>query len=140
MENARNTLFPKTREIFEGFKPDQKPTHLISAAFRENCDPIRKTGLKWLDYLHEHRLGGCLADDMGLGKTIQVIALLSRIYPKENKPTLIVMPKSLLLNWRNELERFCPALTFQHPLWHRAGCGTNNRNLAHPHNLRNLAQ
>jgi len=110
-ENARNTLFPKTREIFEGFNLI-KSRRISSPQLQGELRPYQKDGLKWLDYLHEHRLGGCLADDMGLGKTIQVIALLSRIYPKENKPTLIVMPKSLLLNWRNELERFCPALTF----------------------------
>jgi len=37
-------------------------------------------GLSWLIWLHQNRLGGCLADDMGLGKTIQTIALLSRLY------------------------------------------------------------
>lgn len=54
---------------------------------------------------------GCLADDMGLGKTVQTIGLLTLVYPQEKKPTLIVMPRSLLFNWQNELERFAPQLS-----------------------------
>lgn len=110
-ENARETLFPKSRKIFEGFN-SIKNRRVASPLLRGELRPYQKNGLKWLDYLHEHQLGGCLADDMGLGKTIQVIALLLRIYPREKKPTLILMPKSLLLNWRNELERFAPDLSF----------------------------
>ncbi|MBQ8520082.1 MAG: DEAD/DEAH box helicase, partial [Bacteroides sp.] len=55
--------------------------------------------------------GGCLADYMGLGKTLQTIAMLARIYPKTKMPTLIVMPRSLLFNWQNEIQRFAPQLT-----------------------------
>lgn len=65
-------------------------------------------GVKWLKYLYVNKMGGCLADDMGLGKTLQVISLLSLIYPEEKAPTLIVMPRSLLFNWASELARFIP--------------------------------
>lgn len=65
-------------------------------------------GVKWLKYLYDNKMGGCLADDMGLGKTLQVISLLSLIYPEEKAPTLIVMPRSLLFNWASELARFIP--------------------------------
>ena len=71
----------------------------------------QQEGVKWINYLYENNLGGCLADDMGLGKTLQTIAMLSRIYPKIKEPTLIVMPKSLIFNWQNELQRFAPQLT-----------------------------
>jgi SNF2 family DNA or RNA helicase len=47
-----------------------------------------------------------------LGKTLQAITLLSEIYPKEKKPSLIVMPKSLLFNWENEIAKFNPKLSF----------------------------
>lgn len=67
-------------------------------------------GVKWLDYLHNQGLGGCLADDMGLGMTVQTIALLARLYPAETKPSLLVMPRSLLFNWQRGVARFCPAL------------------------------
>jgi len=52
---------------------------------------------------------------MGLGKTIQVIALLlllKRHQPRKAvpKPSLLVLPASLLANWQAELERFAPSL------------------------------
>lgn len=53
-------------------------------------------------------LGGCLADDMGLGKTIQVLALLAGL--KSDKPSLIVVPRSLVYNWKEESARFTPKL------------------------------
>ena len=74
--------------------------------------PYQKFGIKWLKYLYNNKFGGCLADDMGLGKTIQAIALLTMIYPKCRKPSLIIMPKSLLTNWENEFSRFSPDLAY----------------------------
>ena len=56
-------------------------------------------------------MGGCLADDMGLGKTLQVITLLTLIYPGQTEPSLIVMPRSLLFNWADEISRFAPQLS-----------------------------
>jgi superfamily II DNA or RNA helicase len=100
---------PKVREIFEGFNEIPK-RHVPLPRFKGKLRPYQKSGLQWIDYLYAHKLGGCLADDMGLGKTIQAIALLSRIYPKVKRPTLIVMPRSLLFNWESELERFAPQL------------------------------
>ena len=54
--------------------------------------------------------GACLADDMGLGKTIQVIDLLlqrKRLSRRQAKgPALLVVPASLMGNWRQELARF----------------------------------
>lgn len=63
-------------------------------------------GFKWLSILEKYKLGGILADDMGLGKTIQVITLLQN--NKACKPSLIVCPKSLIFNWRNEFNKFTP--------------------------------
>jgi non-specific serine/threonine protein kinase len=42
----------------------------------------QKEGLNWLVFLHENKLGGCLADDMGLGKTLQCIAFLQYLKDK----------------------------------------------------------
>ncbi|MFC1467630.1 DEAD/DEAH box helicase [Verrucomicrobiota bacterium] len=110
-ETARQAL-PKSRNIFRGFNTLTKK-RLALPAFNGELRPYQKAGVKWLHYLHEHRLGGCLADDMGLGKTIQAIALLSKIYPDHTeKPTLLVMPRSLLFNWERELKTFAPHLNF----------------------------
>lgn len=69
-------------------------------------------GLNWLSFLDKNQLGGCLADDMGLGKTLQTIAFLQHIklQNKNNPPSLIIAPTSLIFNWKNEIEKFCPSL------------------------------
>ncbi len=113
IEDKTNTqVFEKSREIFEGF--NKIKSKKIKGLKKVNAElrPYQQQGVKWLEYLHEIKLGGCLADDMGLGKTLQTITLLSSIYPKEKKSTLIVMPKSLLFNWEKEIQKFNPDLTF----------------------------
>ena len=100
----------RSREVLEGFnklKRSRRPAYKVKAKLR----PYQVEGVKWLKYLYDNKLGGCLADDMGLGKTLQTIALLSMIYPKCDKPSLIVMPRSLLFNWEKELDRFAPTIT-----------------------------
>lgn len=109
--NTADENFVKSRKVFAGFNTLAERRVPLSH-FSGKLRPYQKAGLQWLDYLYENKLGGCLADDMGLGKTVQAIALLSRIYPKTKKPTLIVMPRSLLFNWARELETFVPKLTF----------------------------
>ncbi len=83
-----------------------------SAGLRAELRPYQKRGVQWLWTLQGMRLGGCLADDMGLGKTIQVIALLSMLRADEpdSGVDLLVVPASLVDNWRSELERFAPEL------------------------------
>ncbi len=70
------------------------------------------TGYQWLSTLNASNAGGIIADEMGLGKTIQVISLLSEIYENESEASLIIVPLTLVENWRRELLRFAPALTF----------------------------
>jgi non-specific serine/threonine protein kinase len=56
---------------------------------------------------------------MGLGKTIQVLALLLELKAREpaGKASLLVLPASLLANWKAEMKRFAPTLdaAFLHP-------------------------
>ncbi len=68
----------------------------------------QEDGVKWLTILKNYNIGGILADDMGLGKTLQVITLLTGDTKEE--PSLIVCPKSLVFNWKNEFEKFSPNL------------------------------
>lgn len=111
-EKVQGTTFDKARSVFEGFnhiRSQKTRIPEINATLRN----YQKDGYKWLRYLHKHQLGGCLADDMGLGKTLQTITLLSSVYPEEQAPSLIVMPRSLLYNWQNEVQKFNPKLTTQ---------------------------
>lgn len=70
--------------------------------------PYQRTGVKWMKSLANFGMGGILADEMGLGKTIQTIAFVMSEYKKKQKPTLIVVPTSLIFNWRSEIEKFAP--------------------------------
>ncbi len=73
--------------------------------------PYQKIGVNWIWFLSRMGLGACLADDMGLGKTIQVIALLLILKKQKARPSLLILPASLLGNWKSEIERFAPSLT-----------------------------
>ncbi len=87
-----------------------RPSKHLKAELR----PYQKDGLNWLVFLHDNTLGGCLADDMGLGKTLQSIAFLQYLKDqkskKQNAPSLVVSPTSLIFNWINEFEKFAPQL------------------------------
>ncbi|HRY33336.1 MAG TPA: DEAD/DEAH box helicase [Bacteroidales bacterium] len=67
-------------------------------------------GLQWLLFQHQTGLGACLADDMGLGKTVQVLAFLLSL-PPGDKPSLLVMPASLIHHWTEQIHSFAPELT-----------------------------
>lgn len=73
--------------------------------------PYQIYGVRWMEHLGRHEVGGCLADEMGLGKTVQVIALLRR-FRRTGSPltALVVVPKSLLHNWSSEFSRFAPEI------------------------------
>jgi len=75
--------------------------------------PYQKVGYQWLKALSACGFGGILADDMGLGKTLQVIALLVSEWSPEDygKPSLVVVPTSLLYNWSAELKKYAPNLS-----------------------------
>ena len=78
--------------------------------------PYQKVGVQWLHFMVRLGLGACLADDMGLGKTIQVLGML--LWLKQQRvngkpappPSLLIVPASLISNWRDELARFAPTL------------------------------
>jgi superfamily II DNA or RNA helicase len=91
--------------------PDQMKAVNPGKTLKANLRPYQQTGVNWLWLLSQLGLGACLADDMGLGKTMQVIALLLALKKKRStKPSLLVMPASLLGNWKTELGRFAPSL------------------------------
>ncbi|KHN45534.1 DNA helicase INO80 [Glycine soja] len=75
-------------------------------------------GLQWLVNCYEQGLNGILADEMGLGKTIQAMAFLAHLAEEKNiwGPFLVVAPASVLNNWNEELERFCPEIK-RLPYW-----------------------
>ena len=109
------------REMLAGLRqPSALGAVEVGETLRGVLRPYQREGLTWLHFVTRLGLGACLADDMGLGKTIQVLALLLRNRqdpPSCQGPSLLVVPASLLGNWRNEAARFAPSLKlcFLHP-------------------------
>jgi superfamily II DNA or RNA helicase len=108
--------FERARERlrqFQGIAPADPP-----AGFQGQLRGYQRDGLGWLHFLREFGFGGCLADDMGLGKTVQVLTLLEgrrelRTPPRKRRrppPSLVVVPRSLVFNWKQEAARFTPKL------------------------------
>lgn len=99
-------------------EPETLKTTQLGGALHATLRPYQQQGVEWLWTLTQLKLGACLADDMGLGKTIQVIALLLRLKKKrQKKPSLLILPASLLGNWKDEIAKFAPSLRclFFHP-------------------------
>ena len=113
-----DALVPGLAELRERVTTFQRVTPLApSAGFLGSLRSYQAHGYSWLGALSELKVGACLADDMGLGKTIQVLAHLARQHEKPGTaPSLVVMPRSLLANWRAEAERFAPKLRL-HTHW-----------------------
>ncbi len=101
----------KKLQNFSGVRSAKQPR-----GFQGQLRAYQQDGLGWFCFLQEYEFGGCLADDMGLGKTIQVLALLeSRRIRKlkdgeTRKPSIAIVPKSLVFNWIDEAAEFVPKL------------------------------
>ena len=111
--------------------PEKIPDIEIPEGLNATVRDYQREGLRWLIFLQENNLGGCLADDMGLGKTIQTLALLEYNRERHNersaekktngkalspsatrrKTSLLIVPASLIYNWENEINKFTPSLS-----------------------------
>lgn len=111
MNNEDLPQFAHSRKFYNGLMALPKMPY-NPPPIHGDLRPYQCEGIKWMQYLSDNGFGACLADDMGLGKTIQTIALLMRAL-EENPAAriLIVMPKSLLFNWKSELQRFSPEIS-----------------------------
>jgi superfamily II DNA or RNA helicase len=106
--------FEKIRdELSRGERPEAEDE---PEGFQGTLRHYQREGLGWLTFLERMGLGGCLADDMGLGKTIQVLAMfvrrqiMARAGEIAHRPSLVVVPKSLVFNWIEEAKKFAPEL------------------------------
>ena len=109
-KNIRADIQERKRKMLE-YDTLQKAA--LSPEIKASLRPYQLSGFHWLQTLDELGYGGCLADDMGLGKTLQTISFLQFLKEKYPGSTqLVVCPTSLIFNWENELQKFCPSLKF----------------------------
>jgi superfamily II DNA or RNA helicase len=125
-------LFTRVRGELSRFSSVQSMN--APAGFAGELRSYQKDALGWFEFLRQFGFGGCLADDMGLGKTVQVLALLegrrelreryrarngrrarngkegNGVQPVPLAASLVVVPKSLIFNWKAEAARFAPRL------------------------------
>ena len=102
------------KDLFAGLAAPQED---IASALPNGLGKVLRSyqvaGVNYLSRTTAAGLGACLADDMGLGKTLQVLSLVD-LWKLRGElrplPALIVMPASLLQNWKDEAARFTPDL------------------------------
>lgn len=103
----------------------RKIEEILKTGLKTELRPYQAKGVGWLAALNQMRLGAILADDMGLGKTIQVLSLLllkQQEADAKGNPALLVIPASLIGNWKMEIDRFAPSLKYC--IVHPSGQGT----------------
>lgn len=106
IEFQKSELF---EDVIRRFETMNKADNPIPEHYAKILRDYQLEGFQWFRTLSDYGFGGILADDMGLGKTVQTISVLdSMIEP--GKPSIVVCPSSILLNWVDEIEKFAPHL------------------------------
>jgi len=105
----------KISQSFKNFMAEAqsgKPVEkiVIPAKIKKPLRDYQKDGIDWFYFLRKYHFGGILADDMGLGKTLQALSLIE-MNKIENKPSIVICPKTLLFNWEDEAEKFFPKMS-----------------------------
>lgn len=106
----------KIKNELKGFKQKFEGNDFIEEieipeALNATLRPYQKDGLNRLNFLDDFNFGSILADDMGLGKTIQILAfILSQREKVKQNTNLIIVPASLIFNWKAEVEKFAPSI------------------------------
>ncbi len=135
LKGIDHTYSGKLRKWFDSGSFEEHP---VPAEITAELRDYQKKGFNWMCKLYANDFGGCLADDMGLGKTLQTLTLIQQVInderkrycgpanskyerqltifdsaesaPVKAKPSLIIVPSTLVHNWMNEAARFAPNL------------------------------
>ncbi len=114
--NVDDSIWKGDKDLLALSKKLQNFTHIQEITppktFTGKLREYQQQGFNWLQFLYEFRFGGILADDMGLGKTIQTLVHLAKLKEEQKltHPALIIVPTSLIANWKNEAKEFTPDL------------------------------
>lgn len=114
----KNDTEVEIEDIILDYDSKKKENIIVHRDIQKHLKSHQIDGIKFMydccygsvDSLKDHPGSGCvLAHCMGLGKTLQLISLLHTVitYPqlKTNK-VLVICPKSTVLNWKEEIERW----------------------------------
>lgn len=97
------------QKLLHHLQSPEEQTYALPESLHADLRNYQVTGYQWFKSLSEYHLGGILADDMGLGKTLQSIAYITS--ERRDRAHLIVVPSSVVYNWKNEFSKFAPSLT-----------------------------
>ncbi|MCL2398703.1 MAG: DEAD/DEAH box helicase [Defluviitaleaceae bacterium] len=89
--------------------PSEIKKQRVNKSFQATLRKYQNVGFNWLYFMIKSNFGALLADDMGLGKTVQILALFD-LLRKDKIKSLLIIPASLVANWKKEAERFAPML------------------------------
>ncbi len=124
---ALDEKFERLRE-FKNIPDTRAPEHLMPI-----LRPYQLAGYQWLNYLNDVGWGGILADDMGLGKTVQALTMLEHYRNSTGGlKALVVCPTTLIYNWKNEVNKFTPELSY---VIHHGNTRSRNAEHLQEHNI-----
>lgn len=106
--DEHTTYHASFKRLVDRLKRPEKQEYPLPKNLQANLRKYQKVGYQWFKSLSAYQLGGILADDMGLGKTVQTISYL--LSERGKKPHLVIVPASVVFNWRNECRKFAPDL------------------------------
>jgi len=106
--DTRKNYDSSFKKLLHELKSPEEQEYALPENLQANLRGYQITGYQWFKSLSRYHLGGILADDMGLGKTLQSIAYI--LSEPSDLPHLIVVPSSVVYNWKNECEKFAPDL------------------------------
>ena len=99
VRGLRNFLLSMEKTVDEEISINVRPS------FLDQLKNFQKDGVKFVIRRNGRALIG---DEMGCGKTIQAIAVMEHF--QQHWPALILLPPTLISQWKEELLRFCDGL------------------------------
>lgn len=101
----------KIKEMINDIANYKESDYVVPSEVEGVLRSYQVNAFKWMKTLVKYNFCGILADDMGLGKTLEIISLI--ISDNDNKPSLIVSPKSLIYNWQNEFKKWASSVKIE---------------------------